>query len=400
MLVERYNGGAKWMGVAGIVGVLGLIATFIGFLTPARQDAYYSYLFSFAYFFAISVGGLLFLMALYATNSKWPTVIRRPVEAVAGAIPILAILFIPIFLSVLLGLDVLYPWTKPQANFTPLEQHHFHGAKETYLSVPFFVVRQIIYFGVMIFVSTALIRWSKRVDVDGGYEHIAQLRRFSSGAIPFVGLALSWAAFDWLMSLTPFWQSTIFGVYYFAGGFLSAIAVVTLACVWTRGNRHLFGYWITSQHQHNLGKLLLAFTAFWAYIGFSQLMLIWIANLPEEVPYFWVRLKTDWRPVTLFLVVGHFALPFALLLPRTTKLIPQYLAVVSVWLLFACAVDVYWMVMPALHPEGPRFSIFNLTAFVGVGGIATAFALWRVRGRYMIPVRDPYLEDSLRYAQP
>jgi hypothetical protein len=151
---------------------------------------------------------------------------------------------------------------------------------------------------------------------------------------------------------------------------------------------------------HNLGKLLLAFVAFWGYIGFSQLMLVWISNLPEEVPYFWVRLKTEWRPVTQFLIFGHFALPFALLLPRTTKYIPRYLGAVSAWLLFACAVDTYELVMPALYPEGPRFSLFNLTAFVGVGGIATAFAIWRVRGRYMIPVRDPYLEESLRYAQP
>ena len=396
LLVERYNGGAKWIGLAGLAGVLGLIATFIGFLTPARSDAYYSYLFSFAFFFAVAVGGLLFLMSLYATNAKWPTVIRRPVEAVAGSVPIFVLLFIP----VLLGMGVLFRWTHPEANFTPLELHHFHGHKEKYLNVPFFLVRQVLYFGVMTVVSTVLIRWSKRIDVDGGYEYVALSRRFSSGAIPIVGLALTWASFDWLMSLTPFWYSTIFGAYYFAGGYLAAIAVVTLVCIWTRGNKHLFGYWLTAHHQHNLGKLLLAFVAFWGYMGFSQLMLIWIANIPEEVPYFWVRLKTEWWPVTAFLIFGHFALPFAMLLPRTTKLIPRYLGAVSAWLLLACAVDVYWLVMPALYPEGPRFSIFNLTAFVGVGGIATAFAIWRVRGRYMIPVRDPYLEESLRYAQP
>jgi hypothetical protein len=395
MLVDRYHGGTKWMLISAVIGVIGLLVTFIGFfVTP--KDAYYSYLTAFAYFFAISIGGLLFLLTLYATNAKWPTVLRRAVEAVAGTLPLFVVLFIPI----LVGLGVIYPWTDPAANFSALEQHHFHGPKHAYLNVPFFLVRQLIYFGVLIFVSGRLIRISKRIDEDGGYDHVARARRFASGAIPFVGLVLSFASFDWLMSLTPFWQSTMYGVYYFAGAILSGIAAVTLLCVWTRDERNLFGYWLTDQHHHNLGKLLLAFTAFWAYIGFSQLMLIWIANLPEEVPYFWVRLKTGWRAVTLFLIFGHFALPLALLLPRNTKMIPRYIAGVSLWVLFACAVDVYFLVMPALYPHAPHLSPFTFAALLGVGGITTAFGVWRIRGRYMLPVKDPYLMDSLRYAQP
>lgn len=395
MLVDRFTRGAGWMLISAAVGVIGLLVTILGFFVAPR-DAYFSYLAAFAYFFAISVGGLIFLMILYATNAKWPTVLRRAVEAVAGTIPIFAVLF----LLILPGMPVLYPWTDPQANFSPLEQHHFHGAKDTFLNVPFFLVRQVIYFALVIFVSYRLIRLSKLIDEEGGYDHVARARRFSSGAIPFVGLALSFASFDWLMSLTPFWHSTIYGVYYFAGGILGAVAVITLLCVWTREDRNLFGYWLTHHHHHNLGKLLLAFTAFWAYIGFSQLMLVWIANLPEEVPYYWIRLKTGWKAVSIFLIFGHFALPFALLLPRTTKLIPRYIGAVALWILLACAVDVYWLVIPALAPDAPRFTLFTLPAFLGVGGIAAAFGLWRLRGRYMLPVKDPYLEESLRYAQP
>jgi hypothetical protein len=395
MLVDRYQGGGRWMLISAVLGLFGLVITIIGFFVSPR-DAFYSYLTAFAYFFAICIGGLLFLMTLYATNAKWPTVLRRAVEAVAGAMPIFVVLFIPI----LLGLGVIYPWINPTANFSALEQHHFHGAKSIYLNVPFFIVRQVIYFAVLVFVSGRLFRISRRIDEDGGYDPVAQARRFSSGGIPFVGLVLTFASFDWLMSLTPFWQSTMYGVYYFAGAILSGVAAVTLLCVWTRDDRNLFGYWLTHNHHHNLGKLLLAFTAFWAYIGFSQLMLIWIANLPEEVPYFWVRLRTGWRPVSLFLIFGHFALPFALLLPQRTKLIPRYLAGVSLWLLFVCAVDVYFLVMPALYPHGPHLSVFTFSALLGVGGIAAAFGLWRLRGRYMLPIKDPYLVDSLRYAQP
>jgi hypothetical protein len=395
--VEPYKGGARWMAIAGIVGLVGLAVTVFGFFGEGtREEAYHSYLAAFAYFFAIAVGGLIFLMILHATHAVWPTVLRRAVEAVPAALPIFVLLFIP----VLTGMSVLFKWTNPEANFTPLELHHFHGSKSLYLNTTFFYVRQVIYFAVMLFVSWRLLGFSRRLDDEGGHELIARSRRFASGAIPFVGLALTWASFDWLMSLTPFWQSTIYGVYYFAGGFLCSIALVTLFCVAERGDRNHFGHWLTAHHHHNLGKLMLAFTAFWAYIGFSQFMLVWIANLPEEVPYFWVRIRTDWRPISQFLIFGHFALPFALLLPRTTKLIPRYLGAVAVWILFVGAVDVWWLVMPAIHPDGPHLSLFTFSSYLGVGGIAVAFGLWRARGRYMIPVRDPYLEASLRYMQP
>lgn len=394
--LERFNGGMKWIAGAGAVGAVGLILNFIGMLGGNKKDAFYSYLFSFTFWTAVAIGGLLLLMIMHVTNAKWPTVIRRPMEAVAGALPAMAVLFIPI----LFGMGELFRWVNPAQNFTALEQHHFHGAKHIYLDTTFFYVRQVIYWVVFLGISTLIINWSKRLDEVGGHEWIARTRKWSAGGIPIVALAMTWASFDWLMTLTPFWQSTMFGVYYFAGGFLAAIAVVTLATVATAKDRNLFGFWATPHHHHNLGKLLLAFVSFWAYIGFSQLMLVWIANLPEEVPYYWVRLKTGWVGVSTFLIFGHFALPFVMLISRTVKLIPRFLGFMSVWLIIVSAVDSYWLVMPALYPEGPNLTLNNFTAFFGVGGIAIAFALWRVRGRYMVPVKDPYLEDSLRYVQP
>ena len=394
--VPKFNGGTKWMGIAGIVGVAGLAVSILGMLGEGtRAQALHGYLAAFAYWFAVACGGLLLLLIFHAAGAKWPTVFRRPMEGVAGALPIFVLLFIPIAL----GLEVLYPWVTPEKNFDAVQMHHFHH-KAPYFNLTFFWVRQVIYFVVIVGVSLRMTSLSQKLDEVGGYDIITKKRRFAPPAIILVALALTWAAFDWLMTLTPLWISTIYGVYYFAGGFLVAIAVVTLTSVMTMGDRNLFGWWLTKHHHHNLGKLLLAFTAFWAYIGFSQFMLIWVANLPEEVPYYWVRLKTDWRLVSQFLIVFHFAIPFVLLLARTVKLIPKFLAFISVYLILVSMVDVWWLVMPKLHPEGPVFSIFDIAAFAGVGGIATAFAIFRLRGRYMIPVRDPYLEDSLRYVQP
>lgn len=398
--VPRFEGGTKWMGIFGAIGAVCTAVTLFGMFAGSdetRADAWYSYQAAFAYATAVGVGGLILLLVLHAANAKWPTVLRRPIEGVAGILPVMLVFALILYAF---GMKRVFPWTEPEKNFSALEQHHFHIHKSTYLNLPFFYVRQALYWVVFIGVSTILLNWSKKLDEVGGFDFIRKTRRLSAGAIPFVGLALTWAGFDWLMTLTPFWQSTIFGVYYFAGGFLSAIAVVTLSSVVTRKDRALFGYWLSRHHHHNLGKLLLAFTAFWAYIGFSQLLLMWIGNLPEEVPYYWIRLKSGWQSVSTFLIFGHFALPFLLLLPRTTKLIPALLGGVSAWLILACMVDAYWLVLPAIHEDGPHFSLYNITAFLGIGGIAAAFGIWRLRGRYMIPVNDPYLEDSLRYAQP
>lgn len=394
--VPKFNGGTKWMGIAGVVGIVGLAVSILGMLGEGtRAQALHGYLAAFAYWFAVATGGLLMLLIFHAAGARWPTVFRRPMEGLAGSLPIFVLLFIPIAL----GLEVLYPWTTPETSFDAVQMHHFH-VKEPYFNRTFFWVRQVLYFVIIVGVALRMTSWSKQLDEVGGHDLIARKRRFSPAGIILVALALTWASFDWLMTLTPLWISTIFGVYYFSGGFLVAIAVVTLASVMTMGDRNLFGWWLTKHHHHNLGKLLLAFTAFWAYIGFSQFMLIWVANIPEEVPYYWVRLKTDWRIVSQFLIVFHFAIPFVLLLPRTMKLIPKFLGFISVYLIVVSMVDVWWMVMPKLHPEGPVFSIFDIAAFAGVGGLATAFAIFRLRGRYMIPVRDPYLEDSLRYVQP
>src|SRR5262249_42971530 len=224
-------------------------------------------------------------------------------------------------------------------------------------------------------------------------------RRLGAGSLPFLALSITFAAFDWLMSLDPTWYSTIFGVYYFAGSFLGAIALLTLTTALARG-ANLFGSLVSPDHYHNLGNFLLAFTVFWAYIAFSQFMLIWIANLPEEVTWYLVRTGGKWRAVAVALAMAQFVLPFFALLSSEIKRNPRTLAAVAAWILVWHYLDVYWLVMPALHREAPAPHWTDLAAFAGVGGIAVAYTLWTLRGSYTIPVGDPYLHASLQFRRP
>lgn len=397
--VERYTATPKLMPVAGGLGVLGLVLTAVGFFTDARATSH-SYLIAFAYWVGISVAALLMVAIFHTAKAKWMTVLRRAMETMAVSVPIFAVLF----LGLIPGLKHLYPWV-PGADasllqdFSAVELEHLGHKQHGYLNIPFFAVRQVIYFGVWIFVSHRLHAWSTRQDEGGDLALTVKARMFSPGSLPFLALTITFAAFDWMMSLTPLWQSTIFGVYYFAGSFLAAFCILVIASVNAQG-KDLYGNLVTPAHYHNLGKLMLAFTAFWAYIGFSQFMLIWIANIPEEAPWYNVRIFGPWRNLSASLFFLHFLLPFGILLSRNLKLQPRKLAVVAVYLLTIHAVDLYWLVWPAFSPGGPSFHWTIVTAFVGVGGISVAFALFRIRGKYTVPVKDPYIAESLRYVQP
>ena len=210
---------------------------------------------------------------------------------------------------------------------------------------------------------------------------------------------MSFAAFDWQMSLDLRLFSTIFGLYYFAGSFLSAFAVLILMMNGLRAEPGTPGALANPNHYHSLGKWLLAFTAFWAYMAFSQYLLIWIANLPEEVPWYLARNRGGWAPVGVALIVFHFIVPFFALLSRPLKRSPRALGFIAAYVLVIHYVDVYWVMMPALQHEAhaPRPHLADLTALAGVGGAALAFILWRLQGRPAVPVGDPYLAESLRY---
>ena len=394
-----FSGGSRWLVAGGGVGVVLLLATLVAAFTgdaATAKEAYYSYLIAFAYWCGLAFASLILLMCLHATRARWVTVLRRPLEVMASTMPLFLVLLIP----VLVGMNDLYEWVNPPASLGhEAVEKILH--KRPWLNTNFFAVRGFIYIAIASFVSERLFRMSLRSDTgkDDNWSLLARMRRLASGGLPFVGLAMTFAAFDWLMSLNPTWYSTIFGVYYFAGSFgaaLSMLAIVTHLA----GVKNVLGGGMNIEHTHSVGKLMLAFTCFWTYIAFSQLLLIWIAGLPEEVPFYITRFNPGWAWVGFVLLFCHFFLPFGALLSRSLKRDPRKLAGVGVWILMVNFVDIYWLVMPKLHDNGVSFHWTNITAFVGLGLISIAFAIFRFRGRLPVAVRDPYISESLRYRQP
>jgi hypothetical protein len=391
MTRSRYQGGRRLLVLAAATGLVGLVLTLVGGLVFDARRALFSYLVAFVYWIGIALGALILLGALHASNARWPVVLRRFIETVPQSLPVFLALFVP----VALGMGQLFPWVNPHG-LAPEMAHAVHG-KTPYLNAPFFLVRAAIYFAVWIGVASLLRAWSVRQDATGAVGLTLRQRRLGTGALPFLALTMTFAAFDWMMSLDPRFFSTIFGVYWFAGSFMGAFAVTIIAATLTRAEPDGFGHLANADHFHALGNLLLAFVAFWAYVAFSQFMLIWIANIPEEVPWYILRIDGGWRFMGAFLALFHFIVPFFLLLSRDLKRRPRALSLVAAWLLVVHWVDVYWLVMPHLHAAGPRPWLFDLTAFVGVGGVAVAFTILRMRAAAPIPVADPWLEDSLRY---
>jgi hypothetical protein len=304
-------------------------------------------------------------------------------------------LFVVLFLPILAGMRRIFPWVDPSGLPEELRKSIEH--KAPYLNPAAFVVRAAVYFALWIVVSHLLRRWSLRQDQEGGLALSRRQRALGAGSLPFLAFTMTFAAFDWMMSLDPRFYSTIFGVYWFAGSFVCAFAVVIIAATVTRADPTGFGHHMNADHFHALGKFLLAFVAFWGYIAFSQFMLIWIANVPEEVPWYILRINGGWRWVGAFLALGHFLVPFFLLLNRAITRDPRRLSWVAAWILFVHWIDLYWLVMPHLFPNGPSPSLVDVFAFAGVGGVAVAWTVLRMRGVAAVPVKDPYLEDSLRY---
>ena len=393
--VEPFRGGSGWMLAGGGVGVVFVLITAIVALATGSKDAFFSYLVAFTYWCGISFASVILLMTFHATRARWMTILRRPVEAMATSILVFIVLVIPVWL----GMKQLYSWVDPvAAGFTgePLARIRH---KAGWLSVNFFIVRSVVYILVATFLGWRLYGFSLRQDREGGTALLARQRVFSSAGLPFIALAITFGAFDWLMSLNPTWFSTIFGVYYFAGSFLSSLSILAIV-TWQANLKGLFGGGMNIEHTHSIGKLMLAFTCFWTYIAFSQLLLIWIAGLPEETPFYITRFKDGWWEMGVFMILGHFFVPFGALLSRSLKRTPKRLAIVAMWILLIHYIDIYWLVMPTLYPDGATFHWTQPVAFLGVGGVAIAFAVSRLRGRLPVPMRDPYLPESLRYRQP
>jgi hypothetical protein len=382
--------GEKLWRVLALVGAAALVLSLA--LAAASPDGwrrfFFAYLLNFAVVLSLALGALYFVILHHLTHAGWSVVVRRVSEAVSATLPFLAVLFIP----VLLGLHELYPWSQAAV----VARDHALQGKAAYLNVPFFVARWVVYFTVWSVTALYFFRRSLQQDCSGDAMLTVRMQRRAAPAMVLFGVTLTFASIDLLMSLDPHWYSTIFGVYYFAGGVVGIYALLTVLLFALQHSGFLRKA-VTVEHYHDLGKLLFGFVVFWAYIGFSQYMLIWYANIPEETRWLAQRQENGWGWVGLVLVFGHFLLPFVVLISRGPKRRPRMLAVAAAWLLLMHWVDLYWLVAPAGSPGSPLPHLLDLTQLVGLGSLLLAAAAFALRGRSLVPERDPRIEESLAF---
>jgi hypothetical protein len=351
------------------------------------ERLYAAWLVAFVFFLTIALGCLYFALIHTAMQGSWGIVVRRVAENAAATLPLFAVLFLP----VAFGLHSLYHWSHPEA----MAHDALLRFKQPYLNQPFFFARAALYFVVWSGIALWFRRQSRLQDEASDAAAAARLSRYSGALLIPLALTTTFAAFDWLMSLAPHWYSTIFGVYVFAGALVSGFAFVSIAAVALRRAGLLPA--LSSEHLHDLGKLLFAFTVFWAYIAFSQFFLIWYGNIPEETIWYRARLAGGFKLVTIALAVGHFALPFFFLLPRAVKRNAATLVMAAVWLLAMHFVDVYWLVIPSIEGLGARPGIVDVAALVTVGGAFLAAFGWLLVRSPLVPAGDPRLSESLAF---
>ncbi len=365
--------------------VVGLVLCVIGaFVSPIQFS--YSWLFGFIYFFTLCCGCLFWTIVHHATDAEWSVVVRRQLENIALLLIALAVFAIPI----LLLRHHLFEWMN-----IPRGQDYTLDSKRKFLNWPFFLFRAALYFVLLGGVAFLLRRFSVAQDRDGNPRFTVWMRKVAFAGLPMFGFALSFAGFDWLMGLNYRWFSTMWGPYLFAGAAGSSMSLLVLVITALRKAGYLQNL-VTIEHYHIMGKWMLAFSVFWAYIGFSQYMLYWYANIPEETQYYIVRNTESWWPLSLLLVFGRFFGPFAILLLRSIKKHPHQLCWVAGWIMLMQALDMYIIVLPSLHGTGVRLSIWDLLCPIAIG-CSLAFLYLRLIGRSsMFPMRDPRLIESLR----
>jgi hypothetical protein len=374
-----------------IAAVAGLVVGGAGaVLQPAQFMP--SWLIGFTFCTGLSLGCLALLMVQHMTSGAWGLVTRRIFEAGSRVLPYCALLFIPVVIFA----PSLYSWARPDvvAGDEILQKKHF------YLNVWFFAVRGAIYFAVWIGCATFLSRWSTQQDRREAALTEEDTRRFrvisAPGLLIYV-LLMSLAAIDWLMSLDPHWYSTIFGFIIVAGQALCSLSFsVAILAILVR--REPMSSVLRAGHFHDLGKLMLAFVMLWAYFSFSQFLIIWAGNLPEEIPFYLNRLQNGWGVVSAMIVAGHFVLPFCLLLSADLKRRPRALANVAWFIVGIRLLDLIWIVAPTFNQNGWPVSVANIGIPIGLSGLWLFLFAGQLRKHPLVPINDPYFKDMLAHA--
>jgi hypothetical protein len=371
-----------------IIGGVGLVAGAIGAVMNVDQFLR-SWLIGFLFCLGLTLGSLALLMLQHLSGGQWGLVSRRVFEAATRTLPIVALFFIPI----LIGLPKIFEWARPEA----AENVVIH-AKAGYLNVPFFIVRAVVYFTFWLVCVFLLNRWSAEQDQGRATTPAdsVRFRKVSAPGLLFLVITVTFASVDWVMSLDPEWFSTIFGLLTISGWGLTALALTVVVLATIDGSEAVAGV-LKPRHFHDLGKLLLAFTMLWAYLSFSQYLIIWAGNLPEEIPWYVRRTTGSWGAVAIALVVGHFMLPFCLLLSQDLKKRSSLLAKVAIFIIIMRLVDLIWLVAPEFSQGAFPFHWMDVVVPAGLLGVWLFLFARNLRSRALLPVNDPYFREAFAH---
>jgi len=372
------------------IGVLGLLLTVVGYFAKTEQF-FFSYLTAYLFWVSITLGALFLVLLFHLTGTMWGVVLRRVLETLMMILPVMAIFFIP----VLFGAHDLYHWSHADA----VAHDPILSRKAGYLNLPFFIIRSAFYFTVWYLIARKLYKTSLAMDFGATPAHLKTLKKVSAPGMIIFALTTTFASFDWIMSLYPHWYSTIFGLYFFSGGLVAALVFMIYIGLYMN-KRGVLDKIISVEHYHDLAKFTFGFIIFWGYMGFSQYMLIWYANIPEETIFYLNRWEGTWPIITMTTVFGHFVIPFVGFLSRSSKRNFAYLKYMALFILVMHWIDLYWLVMPTLHQAGIKFCIFDFTALAGIGGIFMWLFWTQLSKHPLVPFGDPKFEESVKHTNP
>lgn len=386
---ENYNF-ARFEGLrrkALVAGGAGIVVSALG-LVQNPTIFFRSYLLAFIFWIAFPLGALAVLMLHSLTGGGWGFLIRRVLEACTRTMWLLAVLYIPL----LLGMRYLYMWTRPGGAANPDV-----APKAFYLNVPFFLVRSIIYFAVWLGLSALMNRWSLEQDRTGDQKYTAKLAGLAGPGIILYGFTISFAAVDWIMSLEPSWFSTIYGMVIIVAQVLVSLAFVVLVARKLADDSPISTI-VTPVRFNDLGNLLLTFVMLWAYLSFSQFLIIWSGNLPDEISWYMSRGRGSWAALAIVLILFHFAIPFCLLLSRNVKR-HRALSFVAGLLILLTLLDFYWLIVPAFYPAAPQVHWTDITLLIGFGGLWLWVFFGELAKRALVPAHDPGYIEALEHAE-
>lgn len=388
-------------GLFGFMAIVGIAIMIFGFIKDPHR-AWPNFLINYFYFMGLAAAAVLFMAIQHVTNAYWSVTTRRIAEGITSYLPVALVLGVIIFL----GRHHLYEWTHMSHGaghevITSPEMHEQHiiAMKAPYLNSKFFAIRLFGFLALWTFFAMRMRGNSIDQDANGDHKFTLSNIKMSSFFIPIFGVSFTLLSFDLLMSLEPTWFSTIFGVYCFAGIFFSCMSLLAILLIYGRRTGILNDSIVNENHLHDVGKMMFTFIVFWAYIMFSQLMLQWYANLPEETPYYIKRFSGGWWPFAIVLFLVHFIIPFFALVSRDFKRCEKHLYRMAWFMMFAQWLDVYFMVMPNFYKEGPVFGLIEVGSLLGFAGVFAITIGRSLEKAPAVPLKDPRLAECLAHTQ-